>query len=75
MTQQLIYQAVTCMLRATLTMSSQLEESRAKQIRKQVSNLQKASTKAFERRDAQQLRSLCHEVMRLGDAMKTWLKN
>jgi hypothetical protein len=73
MTQQLMYDMLTCMLRATLAISGQLDEPVAKQICKSVGGLQKAATKALVRSDIQQLRTLCDEVMHLGDKVKMLL--
>jgi hypothetical protein len=73
MTQQLMYDMLTCMLHATLSISSQLDEPVARQIRKNVGALQKAVAEALARGDTQQLRSLCDEVTHLGNKVKTLL--
>lgn len=73
MTQISIYQTMTYMLNAILSMGAYLEASRAEALSKQVRRLQKALNKALETSDSKQLRHLCDEVIRLGDQVKALL--
>lgn len=74
MTQQLMYQAMSCLLHATLDISRQLDEVHAKQTRRKVKALQLAMTEALAEHNARRLSGLCDEIIRLGDEVKTWLE-
>jgi hypothetical protein len=70
MTQQIIYQAIVCVLRATKTVSKGLEPTRATGIQKRINTLELASRRAFEACDRERLRALCNDVSQLGDEVK-----
>lgn len=74
MTQQVMYQAIVCVLRATETVSKRLEPARATLIHQRINTLELASRRAFEARDAEKLRSLCDDVNQLGDEVKQRLR-
>jgi hypothetical protein len=68
--QQVIYQAIVCVLRATRTMAKRLEPARATYLQKRIKTLELASRHAFEARDYEKLRALCDDVSQLGDEVK-----
>lgn len=74
MTQQVVYQAIVCILRATKTISKRLDPARATLIQKKIKTLELASRRAFEAHDCVKLRSLCDDVIHLGDEVKRQLR-
>jgi hypothetical protein len=74
MTQQVMYQAIVYVLRATKTISRRLEPARATQIQQQINTLELASRRAFEACDHETLRILCEDVSRLGTEVKRQLR-
>ena len=71
MTQQMIYQAIVCILRATQIMSEQLGPAREAVFRARIEALETASRCALKARDSTKLRALCDEVSQLGDEVKS----
>jgi hypothetical protein len=74
MTQQVIYQAIVGLLRATKTVSKRLEPATATIIQERVSTLELASRHAFEACDLGALRTLCADVSQLGDEVQRRLR-
>jgi hypothetical protein len=73
MSQQLMYQAIVGVLRATKTVTKRLEPARATPIQERIHTLELASRRAFEARDYERLRTLCAEVSQLGDEVRRLL--
>jgi DNA-directed RNA polymerase subunit F len=74
MTQQVMYQAIVCVLRATKAISKRLGPARATLIQKRITTLELASRRAFEACDGEKLRALCDDVSQLGDEVKERLR-
>ncbi len=68
--QQLFYQAIVCVLRATKMMSERLEPAKSDAIQARIDTLELASRRAFEAHDGERLRVLCADVSQLGDEVK-----
>jgi pyruvate-formate lyase len=73
MTHQSIYQAIVSMLRATQTISTQLEADREAEFRERIEALEVASERALKTRDGKKLRTLCDDVSHLGNEAKRLL--
>jgi hypothetical protein len=67
MTQQHIYQAIVCVLRATQTISQQLKPEIQAQFRERIEALAIASSRALKAHDGKKLRTLCNEASHLGN--------
>jgi hypothetical protein len=70
-----MYQAMMCLLHATLDISRQLDDVHAKQTRRKVEDIQTAMAEALAESNGRRLSGLCDEIIRLGDDVRTWLES